>query len=357
MYKDDCDRAREFLTHWWAGESLGRPACLVIPELEAPREGAVCPAVPEDVICPRMALRDIDFRVNYLHWEACRHAWLGEALPAVRPVMGPGSLALYLGCAGHEEPDTVWFEPVTDSLEKLEIRFDPDNAYWKFQLELHERVRAKADGNYWVEFPDLVEGLDILASMRGSQELLMDLYDRPEWVGKHVETITSLYPEYYNRLYDIIRDEQGGSVYWLWGPGKVSKLQCDISAMISPDMFKEYMVPVLEDQCSWIPYSLYHLDGPSALPHLDALVGIDDLKVIQWVAGAGIEPNADPRWYPTYHKIIEHGKGIFIHIDPSELPAMKKEFGPKLERFCIRFYPDPQGVEACEALLRMAETD
>ena len=51
-----------------------------------------------------------------------------------------------------------------------------------------------------------------------------------------------------------MRDEVGGSCYWVWAPGRTAKFQCDFSAMISPAMFNEFMLPVLGEMCERVSY-------------------------------------------------------------------------------------------------------
>ncbi|MBM3277273.1 MAG: hypothetical protein FJY95_04225 [Candidatus Handelsmanbacteria bacterium] len=55
--------------------------------------------------------------------------------------------------------------------------------------------------------------------MRGTEELLAHLIARPEWVHACLRQITDRCFHYYNLLYDLMRDEVGGSIFWLWAPG------------------------------------------------------------------------------------------------------------------------------------------
>ena len=59
-------------------------------------------------------------------------------------------------------------------------------------------------------------------------------------------------------------------------------------------------------------HSFYHLDGPDATQHVDALLEIDELHGIQWTPGAGQEPVESEVWWPMLHKIQEAGKSLFL---------------------------------------------
>ena len=73
-------------------------------------------------------------------------------------------------------------------------------------------------------------------------------------------------------------------------------------------------------ELDWLPASMYHLDGPGALRHLDRLLQMDKLKGVQWVYGAG-QPSAR-YWLDVLKKIQAAGKNIQVLGDAEN---MKKE--------------------------------
>jgi 5-methyltetrahydrofolate--homocysteine methyltransferase len=83
-------------------------------------------------------------------------------------------------------------------------------------------------------------------------------------------------------------------------------LQCDFSYMISPRMFKRFVLPELQATCRRLPRSFYHLDGVGQIPHLDALLSIPELGGVQWVPGDG-KPDCG-HWPELYQKIHAAGK-------------------------------------------------
>jgi hypothetical protein len=180
--------------------------------------------------------------------------------------------------------------------------------------------------------PDLVEGLDILASLRGSQELLTDLYDRPEWVHRWLDRIGELYFEYFDRIYDLVKDPAGGNAFTafqVWAPGRMAKVQCDFCYMIGPDMFAEFVAPQLARQCQRLDYAVYHLDGQSCIPHVQHLVKIDRLNAIQWTPGAGQPGLGESCWYDLYHQVRAGGKSLLLlGVAMDKIHDLLREFGP-----------------------------
>ena len=353
LYREDMDEVRQRLTTWWNGGDIGRPAMQITAPRDEPLEQI--PEMPEpEGWVTRYSTSNFDYRVNLSARAHVNTHFLGEAVPHVAPDLAPNCLALFLGCNGVEMPGTCWCEPCIAGPETARFDFAPDNFYWQFALRLGREQLRIARGKGLLQFPDLIEALDTLGAMRGTEELLVDLIERPEWVHRCLRRITDRYFHYYDILYDMFRDEVGGSIFWAWAPGRMAKFQCDFSAMISPAMFGEYMVPVLTEMCERVSYCMYHWDGPGALGHHDHLLGIPRLTMLQWTPGAGAEPTWDKRWWPYYHRTVEAGKKMLIGCDTLDtMKGLKKEFGPKLKQFLINV--DAESLEQADTFLKIAE--
>jgi len=201
------------------------------------------------------------------------------------------------------------------------VRFNPDAYWWKVheaQMRAHTRL---SQGNYIAGLPDLVENIDIISAMRAPQTLMMDMMENPEWVEKCVKDINTAWFEAFDRLYDIAKDKDGGNgwcAFNLWGPGKTAKVQCDACAMFSPEMFERFVTPALTEQCEWLDWSMYHLDGTQCMCHLDNLLRIDALDAIEWTPQSGVEDGWHERWHPMYKRILDAGKSLQVVGVPLE---------------------------------------
>jgi len=356
LYRPDWEEARQRLTTWWNGGDIGRPAMSITVPRESPIEDI--PIMPEPAgWITRYSTTNLPYRVNLALRSCINEDHYGEALPSrfASGDLAPNCLALYLGCRGIEmEQDPVWCEPFVDDPDSFEFRYHPNNFYWQFTLEATRQVRAQAKGKFLDQFPDLIEGLDTLAAMRGTERLLTDLIERPGWVHASLRKITDLYFRYYDVLYDLIRDEVGGSVYWVWAPGRLTKLQCDMSVMISQAMFNAFMLPILTEMTERVSYSLYHWDGPGALVHQEALLSIPRLNMFQWQPGSMNEPQWHPRWWPLFHAIFDAGKKLVIEGGGREqLLALKREFGEKCKLMMLSCSASSQ--DEAEELIRLME--
>jgi hypothetical protein len=273
------------------------------------------------------------WRIRAEHRRLANSAFPLDALPAAFTCYGPGSLALFLG-ARPEFKDTVWFHPVTDDLAQLPtLRLDESNPWWRRTVEHLTAQVALADGNYLVGLPDLVENMDILSSLVGGDRLMFDLVERPELVAAKIMEVNQVWLAAMERLVPIVSDHRGGNAFGafvLWGPGRTAKLQCDAAAMFSPRVFQRMIVPALTEQCRWLDYSLFHLDGTQAIGHLDHLLAIDELDAIEWTPQSGLEAGEHPRWWEMYRRIKAAGKCVQVMVhDPAGIPALLDAIGPE----------------------------
>ncbi len=332
QYKPDFPECAQRMTAFWRGEPLDRPPIWVTAPRRRPLSGPPAPPDPGDPV-----RRWTDARWRLLAADAAMRATFygGEAVPAFVPQLGPGSLAIHLGSEPVFMPDTVWYEPCLQSLTGgPDLRHDEHEPWWVFTREMVLRARQMGEGKFVLAFPDLIENLDTLASLRGAQELLVDLIDAPEAVHRYQHHILELYFLYYDELAALMDIPAKGSLFVTfpgWGPGRVCKLQCDLSAMISPRMFREFVLPYLCAQCRRVDHAFYHLDGPDAICHLEALLEIPELHGIQWTPGAGTEPVESEVWWPLYRRTQEAGKSLFLLGIPAGLvPTFVRRFDHNL---------------------------
>jgi hypothetical protein len=101
-----------------------------------------------------------------------------------------------------------------------------------------------------------------------------------------------------------------------------------MAAMISPRMFAEFVVPALSEQCEWLDYSMYHLDGTQAIIHLERLLEIDALDAVEWTPQAGRPQGGDPEWYDLYRRVLAGGKSVqAIGVRPEEVIPLLEAIG------------------------------
>ena len=317
-WKPNLEETKRHYIDWWNHKGIILNMWEHFQEGVAPHADIPAPPAPKDL---NQQWFDPQWRAEYLDWYVAHSSLKADMLPVANTQLGPGSLAAILGGVFEGGEDTIWIHPNPNYTD--DIRFDENHPNWLLHKELLKACKEKAQGHYYVGMPDLMEGLDVLAALKGTDKVLLDTVMQPEVLEHQMQQINDIYFRVFDELYDIIRErprvgEQGSGMgdemafcyFSSWAPGKMSKLQSDISTMISEDDYRRFVQPFIREQCQKIDYTLYHLDGVGAMHHLPALLEIEELNAIQWTPGVGQPQGGSSKWYDLYRQILEGGKSI-----------------------------------------------
>lgn len=309
-WKENLEESKKNYLNWWKGEGIVLSMWEHTKKNGAPHANIPKPTDAKDLT---QFWFDPKWRAENLDYQLSRSSFKADILPVANTHLGPGSLAALMGAELEGGEDTIWIRHKEGTEMKLE--FDENDPAWKLHLDLLKACKAKSKGNYYVGCPDLVEGLDVLASIKGTQDILMDMIMNAEGLEEQLQKVNDVYFKVFDQIYDVIQEdgEMAFCYFSIWGPGKVSKLQSDISAMISVEDYDRFVLPFIKEQCQKIDYTLYHLDGVDAQRHLDSILSIDELNAIQWTPGIGEPQGGDPCWYDLYKKILSNGKSVMAN--------------------------------------------
>lgn len=238
------------------------------------------------------------------------HEFLADAIPFYYLEFAADHFAALLGADlkfSEAEPGG-WAVPFVQDLEHAEIHFDREGYWWKRTVEFAEALRARCDGKLLVASNTLVANADALAAVYGSEKLLLAMLETPDIVHSALMQIDQAHEEILEALAVLLDYPRFGSItrHGMYNAGRINVPQCDFSCMISPQMFREFVVPYLAKEMQRLNAVEYHLDGPDAIRHLDALCEIEGLDLIQWVPGAGQERKD---WSELFDRIDAFGKG------------------------------------------------
>ena len=308
-WKPNLEETKQRYINWWNHKGIVLNMWEHFQEGVKPHADIPMPPAPRDL---NQKWFDPVWRAEYLDWYVAHSSLMADMLPVANTQLGPGSLAAILGGVFEGGEDTIWIHP--DPNYKDDIVFNPNHPNYLLHKALLRACKEKAQGHYYVGMPDLMEGLDVLAAIKGTDKVLLDTVMQPEVLEHQLQQINDIYFQVFDELYDIIRegDEMAFCYFSSWAPGKMSKLQSDIATMISVDDYRRFVQPFIREQCQKIDYTLYHLDGVGAIRHLDAILEIDELNAIQWTPGVGEPQGGSPKWYDLYKKILTHGKSVMV---------------------------------------------
>ena len=325
LWKDDWETTRARYLEWWAG--LG----LVISMWEHLEVDDIC---HEQVAAPPPA-RDLDqrwfdpdWRAADIHHRLSRSELRADILPVANTQLGPGSLAAVFGAELVGGEDTIWTEAVAPDAP---VSFDRSGPGMRLHLDLVNACQRLSDGRYFVGCPDLMEGLDTLTGLRGVAPVMEQMVLDPEGVERDLRAVNEVWFDVFEQIYQAINvaGEMAFCYFSLWSPGRMAKLQCDVSLMISPGHFRRFVVPFIDEQCRWLDHSMYHLDGVDAIHHLEALLEIEELDAVQWTPGVGQPQGGDPKWFDLYRQVRAAGKSVMATwVELDELAPLLDAIGP-----------------------------
>lgn len=318
-YTEDWARITARMNAWWRHE-YDRP----LVQVTAPKAGTDAGGDFDWWALMRPGA-DIE-QVRDAFLRHCERTWYGGvAFPNMFFNMGPGALAAF--CSGFLRFEPVscssWFER-PQPWEVVEGYRFQENRWWRLLREAMDCFVEVCENRFILGVTDIGGILDVLASFRGAEALAMDLLTEPGRVHAARRRILEEWHHVYDRLLPVIFEKQQGMSAWmgLWCPGTWYPLQCDFAAMISPGQFEEFVLPDVIEQCTRLEYSIFHLDGPGQIPHLDMLLDVKELDGIQWVPGAGNPACEASQWRPLYEKILGRGKNLVLQCfdDVRKLP-------------------------------------
>jgi 5-methyltetrahydrofolate--homocysteine methyltransferase len=323
------ERVERNWTAWWQGET-DRP--MVILEAMTDPRFSLCTWSQHLTTYPLS--QPAEEIVDALDPQFAALDLYADAFPKWFPNFGPGVVAAFLGSPVDASTGTTWFHPCGLALD-ADLAFRADGPWWERVAAVARAGRARWGGRAVIGHTDLGGNLDILASLRGTQQLLLDLCDAPRDVERLLGQVTSLWLRYYDAYCELIAPAHRGFAGWapLWFPGRGYMLQSDFAYMISPAMFERLVMPDLTACCAALDYAFYHLDGKGQIKHLDMLLSIDRLRGIQWIPGDGAAPPEE--WLPLLKRIRDAGKLCQLYVTLEGALIIARELGGKGFAFCI----------------------
>lgn len=342
----DWQRIERDWSAWWNGE-LDRP--LVVLEVHQPH-----PTIDWhmfDTFVTQFALDvPVDQVLDYFQQLLDALHYFGDAYPKWWVNCGAGIMAAFLGASVEHQNRTTWFHEIgVSSLDDIKPMFDASNVWWQRVYEITRSAVKRWGVDVTIGMTDLGGNLDILASLRGTQQLLLDLYDMPDEVERLCEQITGMWWRYYETLHALTQSAGRGSACWgpCWSPTSTYMLQSDFAYMISPDMFERFVLPDLTALCDKLDHAFYHMDGIGQIRHLDALLAIPNLRGIQWQPGDG-QPTAD-NWLDLLRRIRDGDKLCQVYVNRAGAYRILREAGGRGFVFHVLEILEPEPLTLADA--------
>lgn len=318
MNIDGYSRKKEIWTAFWRKESLKRPLLSITSPLIGNMRYSF---QANDNACARVIMgnekRQIDYIDSYKK-EVTTTFYGGEAIPYMNITLGPDQYASFIGAEINiiNGNVTTWVKSCVESWNEFNIKLhdDPDSYLSKI-LKFINVAAEESDDRYIISMLDIHSNMDALSALRSPQKLCFDLVDQPDEVHTALDKVNEIYPIIYDLVYNAGGMNNTGTIGWapIYCPaceGRFAVVQCDFSCLISPEHVREYVVPSIKKEASYLDHCVYHYDGKDALRHIDDIIAIPEIDIIQWVPGEGQPRSID--WINLLKKIQLAGKGLWI---------------------------------------------
>jgi hypothetical protein len=328
-WKPDFDETIGRFDAWWRGEVIDRPPARVSV---TPTRAYAGPTSSHATLRDRWM--DATFAVDAAIASMAMTDYVGDAFPAFCPNVGPEITGTLFGCELEFGEHTSWSVPIVHDVDDWQKVLDTpasfDNVYWQAIESMTRRAIELCDGRFVVGMTDLHGNFDILASLREPMNLCTDVVDCPDVLAKACAHVSAGFVAAFDRQHATVSAAGFGSTSWMptyhRGPAYVPS--ADFWCMMGDDDARDLVLPNILIEMASLERSIFHLDGPQALRHLDLLLAIPQLNAIQWVYGAGAGPAS--KWIDVYKKIRAGNKSLqLLAHDADDALAVIDEIGTR----------------------------
>jgi len=220
-----------------------------------------------------------------------------------------------MGCAINYTGKNFWSSPFDESLLSkmidenhqsnaperisgtIELDHMPQNIHEKIQpwlvkySEFIDFLTAHFGDRYPIGQSILRGPLDMIAALFGDENMLYQFYDQPSLVKKLLALTSTIFMQFIDIQRDHLQPFYSGGVigtYYIWTPGNCIRLQEDAMAMLSPQLYREFVHPYDCAIASSADYCLFHLHA-TGLHLLDIILENESVNIIQISKDEGVE--------------------------------------------------------------------
>ena len=302
------DRCRRF----WNREPVQQPLVGILLDRIHPLRDFQTDSDKQEVVPSDVAVEDFVAECERRH-QASENTE-GDAVFVAYPTIGLPWLEGILGCQVQFNGSAAWTKPYQGDWKTYDLDSVPwDNGWLDKMKELTRTAIEAGKGRYPVGPCHLRGFIDAAASMIGSEQLCLAIYESPENLGRFLDVVTDVWIKVTKAQYEILPSYFGG--YFnanqpLWAPGMTMFVPADAVSLLSPSVVQDWVIPRVQRMVQGLDYSIAHTHS-TYLHALDPFLEIEQLRAVQVgmdTAGPSIE-----ELLPTFRKIMGQ-KSLIISI-------------------------------------------
>jgi hypothetical protein len=263
---------------------------------------------------------DAEFQVETFVQSIRGKTFQGETFPVFWPNLGPEVYAAFYGAQLEYGDVTSWSIPAVRGWDDMaRLKLDMQNVYFKKLDEMTRIALERCPGQFMVGYTDLHPGVDCAAAWRDPQQFCLDLIENPDKAAALIEIAIADFETIYDHFDDMLKAQRQLSVSWMGIPsfGRMHIPSCDFSTLISPHMFQQFCLPVLQREVKTMTHNVFHIDGRGVARHRETIFSVPEVHAIQWVQGVG-DDLPIMQWVPLIKEIQAH-KPVIVDLNKNEL--------------------------------------
>ena len=254
-----------------------------------------------------------------------------DAFWVAEPFCGIPWMEAIFGCDIYGTKSSFISHPCIESAQDLKkIQFDPDNAWYRKYFEFVDKLNTLSAGRFPIGQPIMRGASDVVGALLGQMELVYAFADEPEVIQEAFFKVMNALRSVIKSQWDATMDFHGGysmGFYHVWCPNKCIWFQEDLSALLSPQIYNDFLREPDASVCKGYDYTAVHLH-PASFFILDMYMQMEGLKAIQINKDVGGPSVKD--MMPYFLKVLA-SKNLIIYgdLDEGEIDCILEELPRK----------------------------
>jgi hypothetical protein len=181
-------------------------------------------------------------------------------------------------------PGNIYGKDLNLSWEQIEdISLNYSNPWFNKYIEFAKTLVKKSNGRFPVSHGAFLGPSDLLGFLRGTGQSIIDLIEEPNKSMDVLWKLADIFIEVTEVIWKHLPLFYGGyfdGMYQLWAPGSIARLQEDASALYSPELCREFLLPVNKKIASHFSNSFIHLHSTSMFL-LETFLEVEEIKCFE----------------------------------------------------------------------------
>lgn len=217
----------------------------------------------------------------------------GDSIPFSRPLIKMPWIEAMLGCKIRMINGQIWSEQYSGDPELIihkGIHFE-SNPWFQLYLEFIKQLQNRLNKRFPISPMAGLHGTcDLVASIMGVQEACIGWIDNPSFMARLMRVCTDAILTVVEAVNKVrIQSNNGYSCLGIWAPDKIIFTQADHASLLSPEIYKQQILPYDLEVIRSCPISIFHIHN-LGLHLAPILIEVPELDAIQvWMDPYPIE--------------------------------------------------------------------